>query len=180
MNSKDLIEELAKITQENLDVAQTFMNMPIEKLQKKGSPTSWNALECIEHLNRYGDFYLPEIQKRLENANVVKSTIFRTGFLGNYFAKSLMPKNKTNKMKTFTKMDPLNSILNKTVLETFIVQQKEILKLLQKSENYDLSRIKTSISISKWIKLRLGDTFRVVIYHNLRHIEQAKRVINQN
>ncbi|RXM56703.1 hypothetical protein BOQ60_25350, partial [Chryseobacterium sp. CH1] len=30
----------------------------------------------------------------------------------------------------------------------------------------DLEKTKTSISISKLIKLKLGDTFRFVIYHN--------------
>ena len=24
---------------------------------------SWNILECVEHLNRYGAFYLPAIEK---------------------------------------------------------------------------------------------------------------------
>jgi hypothetical protein len=48
--------------------------------------------------------------------------------------------------------------------------------LLDKAKNVSLGKTKTGISISKLIKLKLGDTFRFVIYHNIRHIEQAKRV----
>lgn len=44
------------------------------------------------------------------------------------------------------------------------------------ARNKDLGKIKTSISISKWIKLKLGDTFRVIIYHNERHIVQANKI----
>ena len=40
-------------------------------------------------------------------------------------------------------------------------------------------KTKTAISISKLIKLRLGDTFRVLIYHNERHIKQAERAIKE-
>ncbi len=50
--------------------------------------------------------------------------------------------------------------------------------LLEQSRDTNLTKIKTSISISKWIKLRLGDTFRIVIYHNLRHITQVKKILN--
>jgi len=42
----------------------------------------------------------------------------------------------------------------------------------------DIGKTKTAISISKWIKLKLGDTLRVVIYHNQRHMAQAKRISN--
>ena len=43
----------------------------------------------------------------------------------------------------------------------------------------DLNKIKTAISISKWIKLKLGDTFRVVVYHNERHIKQANKILDK-
>lgn len=43
-------------------------------------------------------------------------------------------------------------------------------------KNIDLNKTKTAISISKWFKLKLGDTFKVVIYHNERHIAQARKV----
>jgi hypothetical protein len=72
-------------------------------------------------------------------------------------------------------MDPVGSQLNKSVLTTFLKQQQELLRLLEQAKTVDLTRTKTSISISSWIKLRLGDTFRVVIYHNQRHMEQAER-----
>jgi len=91
----------------------------------------------------------------------------------------MLPKEKLNKMKTFKSMNPIGSNLDKTVLETFLSQQKTSLELLQQAEKVSLTKNKTGISISKWIKLKLGDTFRVVIYHNLRHIIQAEKVIKE-
>jgi len=177
MNAELLINDLIELTKKNMNEVQSFKNLSIEKLNLKVSSESWSMLECIEHLNRYGDYYIPEIKKRLEHSNHQKSDTFKSGVLGNYFAKSMLPKEKLNKMKTFESMNPNNSTLERSVLDTFIHQQESMLKLLTKARNTNLTKVKTSISISKWIKLRLGDTFRFVIYHNLRHITQAKNLV---
>ena len=80
-------------------------------------------------------------------------------------------------MKTFKEMNPNGSQLSLETAETFIHQQHQLLVILSKARQVDLTKVKTSISISKWIKLRLGDTLRVVIYHNLRHIVQMEKVV---
>ncbi len=79
-------------------------------------------------------------------------------------------------MKTLKAMNPIHSQLNKEVVEEFIRQQKQLLELLEKAGNVDLQKIKTGISISKLIRLKLGDTFRFVIYHNERHVVQAQKI----
>ncbi len=177
MDAESLINDLIELTQENMNEVQSFKSLADEELNLKSSAESWSILECIEHLNRYGDFYIPEISKRIENSSIKKSPTFKSGFLGNYFANSMLPKEKLNKMKTFRSMNPNNSSLDRSVLDKVLYQQKSILNLLDKARNTDLTKVKTSISISKLVKLRLGDTFRVVIYHNLRHIIQAKKMI---
>ncbi len=178
MKAQDLIDEMVDLTHQNMNKVRTFKTVPIEKLIQKQNAESWNVLECIEHLNRYGDFYIPEIEARIKNSSYGESETFNSGLLGNYFAKSMLPKEKLNKMKTFKSMNPLNCPLtDQKVLDKFINQQEQILELLEKSKKTNLSKVKTSVSISKWVKLRLGDTFRVVIYHNLRHILQAERAL---
>lgn len=170
-----LIDELKKITEENIQFAENLLNETDEKLNFRLSEKSWSILECIEHLNRYGKFYIPEISKRIENSDTKPTEIFSSGILGNYFANSMLPKKKLNTMKTFKSMNPIHSKLDKSVLNEFIAQQKQMIDLLNEAKNIDLNKVKTSISISNLIKLKLGDTFRFVIYHNLRHIRQAKK-----
>lgn len=81
-------------------------------------------------------------------------------------------------MKTFQNMNPLNSKLDKKVIDEFINQQESLLRLLEESRKVSLNKTRTAISISKLIKLKLGDTFRFVIYHNQRHMVQAQRIEN--
>jgi len=178
IENKTLIEDLINRTKDYLNQAETFLQQPIEVLNWKENTEKWSILECFEHLNRYGDFYIPEITKRIQAAPANNSTtIFKSGLLGNYFAESMLPKEQLNKMKTFKSMNPVGSKLDKSVIEKFIQQQKQLLDLLGQARSVNLSKTKTAISISKWIKLKLGDTFRVVIYHNYRHLMQAANVL---
>lgn len=136
----------------------------------------WSVLECIEHLNKYSEYYLPEIKKSIQHAQSPCQLYFKSGLLGNYFAKSMLPKKKLNKMKTFKSMNPIGSKLDKSVLINFQNHQYLTLELLEQAKTVCLTKNKTGISISKWIKIRLGDTLRVVIYHNLRHLLQAEKI----
>jgi hypothetical protein len=90
----------------------------------------------------------------------------------------MLPGENMKKMKTFQSMDPMASSLNKETLNKFIEYQNLTLDILNDVKQYNLSKLKTGITISNWIKLRLGDTLRVVIYHNMRHVDQAKAVVS--
>jgi hypothetical protein len=175
--SPQLLNELTDLTKQHLSYIQQLEALPDQALTQKADATSWSALECIEHLNRYGHFYLPEISKRIAETKTDAAPVFKSGWLGNYFANSMLPKEKLNKMKTFAAMNPLNSPIDRTVIDTFMLQLQTMLDLLQQCRNVNLNTIKTSISISSLIKLKLGDTLRVVIYHNERHVKQIARAI---
>ncbi|MEJ5051527.1 DinB family protein [Chryseobacterium culicis] len=178
ISTSALLDELKGRTSQHIQYAQMLMQKTEEELNFRISADSWSPLECLEHLNRYGDFYIPEITNRIAASKTSSKTIFKPGILGNYFAKSMLPKEKLNKMKTLKKMNPLHSQLNKNVVNEFIVQQQQFLELLEKAHNVDLQKTKTSISISKLIKLKLGDTFRFVIYHNARHMRQIQKIVS--
>ena len=179
MKSTLLLSELIEMTKEIASRSKKFYQLSKEELNFKINEDKWSILECLEHLNRYGDFYLPEIENSIQNSKKPIEDEFKSGFLGNYFAKSMLPKEKPNKMKTFKSMNPIGSDLDKSTLDKFINQQETLIKLLEQAKTVNLTKNKTKISISKWIKLRLGDTFRVVIYHNLRHLIQAEKAMKE-
>lgn len=179
IESENLILDLIERTRININQAEKFSVLPNEKTNWRPEQNSWSILECFEHLNLYGDFYIPEIKMRIENSKIDSKIKFKSGILGNYFAKSMLPKEKLNKMKTFKDKNPIGSALDKNTIERFIIQQEQILSLLDKSRAIDLNKTKTAISISKWIKLKIGDTFRVVVYHNERHIVQANKILDR-
>ncbi|WP_160138751.1 DinB family protein [Chryseobacterium sp. c4a] len=177
ISTAKLLDELKSRTGEHLQYARNLLLRPENELNFRTSADSWSVLECLEHLNRYGNFYIPEISHRISSSATSPKPDFNPGILGNYFANMMLPKEKLNKMKTIKTMNPIHSQLNKEVVNEFIIQQQQLLDLLEKAKHINLEKTKTAISISKLITLKLGDTFRFVIYHNERHIAQAKKVI---
>ncbi len=179
INSETLITDLVARTRQLIHEAEELKQLDFKRLNHKQNAESWSALECIAHLNLYGDFYLPEITRRMaQTAYPQSAKVFKSGWLGNYFANSMLPKEKLNKMKTFKDKNPAGSKLTSEALDRFIQQQQQMLELLDRARKIDLNRTRTGISISKWITLKLGDTFRVVVYHNQRHMVQARKAIN--
>lgn len=174
-----LIAELTDITAQVIQDARPFQLIDEQALNFKPGPKSWSVLECLEHLNRYGYFYLPEIEKRVSAApESPEAEVFKSSWLGGKFAKSLEPYGeKVNKMRSPGNMNPNNSQLSPTVVDKFLKQQRHMQELLPLAEKVDLQKVKTSTSLSAFIKLRLGDTLMVVIYHNRRHVAQAQRVL---
>lgn len=177
MNSDQLRANLVAETKVIINYVNALKDLSLSDLNKRPNNDAWSTLECIEHLNRYAHFYNPELSKQIATSKHKDSGIFKSGILGNYFAESMLPKEKLNKMKTFKEMNPIHSKLNSSVIDEFLSFQTELLDLIEKSKSCDLSKTKNKISISKFIKLRIGDTFRIVINHNIRHIEQIKRTL---
>lgn len=177
ISSEELIADLQKRTGHNIIEAEKFHELSLDELNWRTGSDSWSVLECVEHLNYYGEFYLSEIEKRIRVSTRDPQNPYKSGFFGNYFAKMMLPGEKQKKIKTFRSQDPIGKPLDKTVIDRFLVQQQKLFDLLERAEKVSLSHTKTSISISEWIKLRLGDTFRVVVYHNGRHILQANNVL---
>ncbi|UUC44634.1 DinB family protein [Flavobacterium cerinum] len=176
METKQILDELTRITLYNIEVANSFKNLDLQKLNRRSSTTSWSILECIEHLNRYGDFYIPELNYRITNARYTQPTLqYKPGLLGGYFARMMKAENPT-KIKSLKNYNPIGSQLDHQVLTIFISQQEALLLCLDKARHINLIKNKTAISISKLIRLQLGDTFSFLIYHNERHIKQALRV----
>lgn len=177
--SENLILDLKERTRYHISRVEDFKLRNGKDLNWKSSPEGWSVLECIEHLNMYGDYYLPEIERRIVRNSSSPKTKFKSGLLGNYFANMMLPGEKSRKIKTMKDKDPIGSNLDSKTLDRFLLQQEKILELLEMAKLVDLNKTRIPISIATWIKLNLGDTFRVVIYHNQRHIEQANRVLEQ-
>ncbi len=176
ISKKELLGDLKERTTLIQKEATTLKNLPSSILHWNPRRDAWNIVQCIEHLNRYGYFYIPELESKIQSAKQAGNHIFRSGLLGNYFAKSMLPKENLYKMSTFKNMNPINSPIQSEVIDTFINQQNQILDILSSAEQIDLNTTKTTISISKWINLKIGDTLRILIYHNQRHMVQIKNI----
>jgi hypothetical protein len=144
-------------------------------------PGKWSVLQVLEHLNSYGRYYLPAIEKSLHK-NEPATEDFRPGLIGDYFTKMLAPSEQgaiKHKMKAPKDHRPAPHLQDELVIKTFLDQQHILLELLEKAKSKNIGRIYTPISISRFIKLKLGDTFRFLIAHEQRHFIQINNTMAQ-
>jgi DinB superfamily len=181
IKNEELIEELLAITKKSISKVESFKTLAIEKLNFKEGLISWSILECLEHLNLYADFYLPEIEKQIKANNYNTATgVFKSGVLGNYFVNAIQLKNGTiKKIKSPNDKNPINSSLSVATIDSLLQKQSQLIELLEKSKTANLTKTKTAISLTKLIKLRLGDTLRFFVYHVERHVWQAENIIRE-
>lgn len=180
----ELLKKMSEMTtQLNEDVKKNFLNLTPEQLFWKPNDKSWSIAQCLAHLNAYYSFYIPVFRERIKN------TRFRTP--GEYFVSSPLGtasvlavklgkvKNVKRRLKAAKDYNPLvnASLKTENAVQDFLAYQDEMLKIIAESRFINIRKAKCTLAITSFIKLRLGDAFQVVVYHNERHIEQAKNVL---
>lgn len=175
-DSKLLIRELAAIAEEDYKAILGLGKLPDEILNRKPSSTGWSALECVEHLNLYADYYLPKIADVFENIpEANNNSVFKSGLIGDYLVGMVKIKDGSKKVKTFAAMNPDGKKLGSNVVIKFLDNQKLLLELLQKAETANMNKGRISVTFSQLVRLKTGDILRFMVYHNQRHIQQALR-----
>ena len=81
-------------------------------------------------------------------------------------------------MKTQKSYTPPAALNAEQVIAEFGEHQQKLLQLLETARNYDLNNIRVPITITKFIKFKLGDTFRFFVAHEQRHMVQARNAIH--
>jgi len=177
LNKREVIKELKSITSSQIEQLDSWERWNYEQLNQKPVNGGWSLLECMEHLRRYMEVYIPEIQKAIHKGQTSHQSSYRTGWLGNYFAQSMLPNQKrSKKMKTFKSKNLKGVALESSVLQDVGTQLKKMKEFLDAAQDIDWNRTRVKPTLGAWIKFKLGDIFRFVIYHNLRHFEQARRI----
>lgn len=181
-NSNALLESLQVDVRQIIFEADPLKALPESTLQTPPAFDKWSVAQVLEHLNIYCRYYIHAIEQKLHLNQSGPSTDFTPGWLGNYFTRIMKPKADHTigkKMKAPQNAIPDTRVDAKTVLEEFVTHQHHLLNLLQiaKKANLEYTRIPTSLS--RFITLKLGDTFRFFIAHEQRHFIQIRTVIQQ-
>lgn len=181
MNNSTWLQPLQQQTETMLTQAiAQWQVLPHSVFAQAPQANSWSANECLQHLNSYGDYYLPAIEKALQQRSTPSTHPFKPGWLGGWFTR-MMQTNPTGlpakKMKAPKQHAPIALQPSHEVIARFIDQQEHLLQLLQQAEKANLSHIKVPISIAPMMKLQLGDVLAFLVAHNHRHVQQAQRAL---
>lgn len=183
MKSQELLNQLQADTRALILKVNHLLKEDPRLISKKSSPEKWSVAQIIEHLKSYGNYYLPEMNKAIEKAEAdgkKPHTEFHPGWLGNYFTKMMLPNKQgkiTNRMQAPSDHWPAEDLNGADVLNEFLKQQYTLLDYLDRAKKINIGGVRIPISISKLLRLKLGDTFRFFVAHQQRHFIQVRNTL---
>lgn len=187
MTTQWLYNEVGTITERNLQLLRTkFGKLSQNQLNWKPNPTIWSLNEIFSHLNAYAVFYHQVMHHRIEQTRFRTPRInFVSSPLGKSAWASMKLGNARNVKRKFKAPDEYNptanpSIIHEDALEKLIKNQEDFMSVIEKSVAVNLRKVKVPISVSKFVRLRLGDALLFVAYHNDRHMQQALNLLSES
>jgi DinB family protein len=180
-NSNAILEELEAEVRQLILTASYLQKEDPELLLITPGVGKWSVIQILEHLNSYGRYYLPAIEKSLQSHKPPKEN-FTPGWFGNYFMRIMRPGGDgkiRNKMTSPKDHRPPANPDIKPVMNNFMNQHQQLLNLLEMAKQKNIGATRTPISISRFIKLKVGDTFRFLIAHEQRHFVQIANTIHE-
>lgn len=183
-NSTVLLEQLQQQVKELVaTVEEKLHHLPAPVLLLPPAQDKWSAIQCLEHLNTYNRFYIPQMGRAMEQGYARKlpaAASFKSGWLGNWFTKTMQPKPDGTlpmRMQSPKSARPASDLDAAKVIAEFLTGQHQLLLLLQQAGGVNLQQLRVPTTLGNWLKLSLGDTFRFVIAHEQRHVLQALRAV---
>ncbi len=181
--SEKIISELIQQIEYQLDYLENKV-LPLETLDLEWRPSEyrWNIYEVVEHLIRFGEFYIPKMKHILAYPKAInKKDVYKSGIFSEVVLKRIKPLDGVivNKAKSSPKNNPFLRQLNRSVILEYIEQQKQLMKLLKSSTSIDLSKNHIPTIITSYLRLNFGDSLRLLIYHEERHFIQIDNLVHK-
>lgn len=172
-----LITSANKIADET---SSTFGNLSVAQLNWKPSPERWSVGQCFDHLLTANKGYFPVIEEVLAGK---KRTFWQSipvlpGLAGRLLIKSLDP-STTRKVKAPKRFEPAQSSISGSIINDFVAQQGRIVEKMKATEHLDLENIVITSPAAAVITYSLIDAYRIIVVHEQRHFQQAKRVTEE-
>jgi len=178
--SADLPTLIAAATQVAADVKSTFGNLSPAQLNWKPSAERWSVGQCFDHLLTSNKGYLPIIDDVLKGRkrSFLESMPLLPGLAGKLLIKSLDPAT-TRKIKAPKRFEPARSDITPSVINDFVDQQTAIVEKMKATEHLDLEKIIITSPAVAAVTYSLMDAYRIIVVHEHRHFQQAKRVTEE-
>ena len=162
------------------ETKSTFGRLSPEQLNWKPSAERWSVAQCFDHLLTSNKGYFPTIEGVIAG---VKPTFWQRmpvlpGLAAKLLIKSLDPKS-TRKIKAPQKFQPAQSDISASVIDDFVDQQAKIAEKMKSTEHLDLEKIVITSPVAAAVTYSLMDAYRIIVVHEQRHFQQAKRVTEE-
>jgi hypothetical protein len=171
----ELVGQLEAIT---ADAREVFGGLDERQVNWKPSAESWSVGQCFDHLVKTNASFFAALE-RIARGERKESLLERwsplSGFFGRLLLRSLEP-GSGRKFKAPTKLRPESSDVDAGIVNAFAEQQARLTELMRATARLDLRKTVVTSPVASFVTYNLLDAYRIVVTHERRHFEQARRV----
>ena len=176
----ELANLIASVNNIANEVKSTFGQLSPSQLNWKPGADRWSVAQCFDHLLTSNAGYVPVIDSVLagKKRTFWESIPVLPGLMGKLLVKSLEPSN-TRKLKAPKRFEPAQSDIKSSVINDFVDQQDKIVEKMKATEHLDLEKTVITSPAAGVVTYSLMDAYRIIVVHEQRHFQQAKRVMDE-
>lgn len=175
-----IAQQIEILEEVNATVEDTFVPLLHEQLNWKPAPDSWSIAQCLDHLIRTNESYLPQLAEISQGKK--RPTLWeRAPLLPNLFGRLLLKASRPSgegKMQAPKAFRPLQSNLPVETPSHFLAHNRALMRQFEALPKEGLHRYRLTSPASKIIVLRLEEVVLILPAHEQRHLQQALRVMN--
>jgi hypothetical protein len=172
------VEELGAV---GARAREVFGRLTRAQLNWKPSAEQWSVGQCFDHLIQTNRCFFPEMERVA--AGTFKSSLWArvspfSGLIGRMIIGSLDPV-KGRKTKSARVFLPASSDVATDVIEKFEGHQTELAERMRATAGRDPRRTMVTSPVTAVATYSLLDAYRIIVGHERKHFEQARRVMEE-
>jgi hypothetical protein len=160
---------------------QLLASLTSEQWAWKPARDRWSAGEAIAHINQTNRTYFAAIEQAMQKGRergILSSGPYRHGLLGEIILRHMEPPPR-RRFRTPRVFAPPPGEAGARVLQTYDELFGRAAQLLQEANGLDLGKIHVVSPASRFVRIGLGQAFRLLAAHARRHLWQAQRIIQE-
>ena len=176
---EDLPSLSRKLESVTADVEREFKDLSAEQLNWKPGAQEWSIGQCLDHLVMTNTQFFPNLDQIIKGEK--KSTVWEKlpvlpKLFGRLIINGTNPEN-ARKFKAPKAFAPASSSIEAKIVDKFIEHQGEVANRLKALDSVDARRVRVTSPIARFVTYSLLDACTILVYHERRHFEQARRVL---
>ena len=159
-------------------LAETF---PAELWAVRPEPGRWSVGDCVDHLNRTAEAFLPQIRAAIERGRALPGPAparYRRDPLG-WLLWRIMPPPVRLRVKTTPAFLPAGTAPAAELVARFDQLQREQLECLAASDGLPLQKLRVPSPFDARVTYNLFSCLGILPRHQHRHLWQAERVVDE-
>ena len=163
---------------EAIKFAETLKNLDESQINWKPQPEKWSVASNLNHLSLTIIKFLPHLEKALEVNE--KCSLDNISYKYNLIEKLYIRGAGPNgiKIPAPKPIKPTQKVYQLEIIDEFIESQNKMIAIIEKSAQYDISKIRVRSFLTSLFKMKIPAWFDGLPQHQVRHFNQIKAILN--